>query len=160
MSVTEASRSPSCSHRVRRLRALLPTPWRMTAPSKNGIVNDLTACIEGHLRPLGIGPELLERFRRVLEAARELRSRGMRFDLNPRDTVAFDIVQLDIAAGGIDDAPAIGSRKARVVLALVGVTAYVASVERARIDVADAFVIGQEIDAIADPHRPAGISVG
>ncbi len=36
----------------------------------------------------------------------------------------------------------------------------VAAVERTRVDVADAFVIGEKVDAIADPHRPSGVTVG
>ncbi len=120
----------------------------------------LTARIESDLRPLWVRPELLERFRRVLEAACELRRGGVRLDLNARDAAALNIEQLDVSTGGVDYLPAVGGGKARVVLALIGVAANAASVEFARIDVADAFVIGQEVDAVSDPHRPAGIPVG
>jgi hypothetical protein len=52
-----------------------------------------------------------------------------------------------------------GRREARVVFVLLGVTAEIASVRRDGVDVADPLVIGEEEDALAEPHRPDKVAV-
>ena len=77
-----------------------------------------------------------------------------------RDRVGSDVVKRNRAAVGVNDALAVRRGKTNVILVLVRVPSQLAAVQRARINIADALVIRQEVNAIADPHRPARITVG
>src|ERR1700729_1599451 len=83
----------------------------------------LSPRVDGDLRPVRARRELLQRFGGLLEAARGLRHRRVRLDLEPAYRIARDIEETDLRAGTVDDAFPIGRRKADVVFVLVRVAA-------------------------------------
>ncbi len=109
--------------------------------------------------PSGDGRVALKEVGRINEAARRLRGRGRCSDRDALRAVGARIEQHDLAAAGVDDARAVGRRIAREVVALVGVALHVAAVRAGRVQVADPLVIGEEEDALADPHRPHQVAV-
>ena len=75
-----------------------------------------------------------------------------------RLAVRGDVVHVDGGARGVRDARAVGRREADEVLGLVRVALQIAAVGPHGVEVADAFVVAQEEDAFADPHRPDEIA--
>jgi hypothetical protein len=87
------------------------------------------------------------------EATRRLRAVRRRLDRDLPRLVGRRVVQPQARAAGIDDPLAVALRLARVVAVVVGVPAHVAAVGAARIEIADALAVAEEVEALADPHR-------
>ena len=102
---------------------------------------------------------MLEALGDLDEAAYRLRRGRRRRNGDAHDPIALRIQMAELSACGIDDVNAIARRKTDEVLRFVGVAAEVCAVGAHRIDVADPFVIGDEKDALADPHGPTEISL-
>ena len=87
------------------------------------------------------------------EAARRLRARARHVDVEPDAAVLGGVEQPQLGTALVDDALAVAGGVAGVIVGVVGVAAQRAAVGRARIEVAGAFEVAQEIQALADPHR-------
>ena len=107
---------------------------------------------------VGTGRKTLEICGDFNEAARGLRRCRRRLDGNERAAAARHVEAMDLRSRGIDDRSAVGRRKANEVFGLVRVSAQIAAVGFDRIDISDPLVVGEEVDAVADPHRPAEIA--
>ena len=80
-------------------------------------------------------------------------------DVEPLRDVALRIVAPDLRAALIDDARAVGLRMPRVVIVVLGMPGKIGAVGLARVEIADPFGVGQEIDAISDPHRAREVAL-
>ena len=87
------------------------------------------------------------------ELACRLRTMRGHRDVDARGAVGGGVEQPDIAAAVIDDALAVGARIAREIVVVIGVAPLVAAVGPARVQVAHALAVGDEVHALADPHR-------
>ncbi len=68
------------------------------------------------------------------------------------------VEQPDVGAALVDDARAVRLRVARVIDVVIGVAALVRAVGPARVKIAHALAIGEEVDALADPHRTRDVA--
>ena len=112
--------------------------------------------------PSGLRREVLEDSDDVLEAARRLRRRRVRFDrrraARRRLATSYDARSPRRPSRRCACRRSTGSARSTRSSFVWRRRSLPSSSHR--IDVADAFVIGEEVDAIADPHRPARIAVG
>ncbi len=92
------------------------------------------------------------------EPARGLRSVRRQPHVETFAAIAGRIEQPQLRAALIDDALPVGLRVACVEVVVIGVTRDVRTVRPARIEVADAFRIGEEEHALADPHRAGHVA--
>ncbi len=120
-------------------------------PEREG--EQLPARVDGEAVACRMHVVRAEVVRRRDELARRLRAMRRHLDVDPRGALRRGIEQPDVGAALIDDALAVGLRVARVEVVVIGVPAHVGSVRQARVEIADAFGIGQVVDAPADPHR-------
>jgi hypothetical protein len=83
----------------------------------------------------------------------------MAIDLQPATFPGAWIENKQVRAGVVNNAFAVGSGETHVIVGVVGVAFKVLADGSRRVKIADAFVVGEEKDAVADPHRPADVSV-
>src|SRR5258708_36228836 len=103
----------------------------------------------GAARDLGGGHEL----------ARRLGAMCAPLVLEPLASILGRVEEPDLGAALVHDAPAIGRCMARVVVVVVGMAAQLTAVRSAGIEVAATLVIGEEPDAVAEPHRAGDVSL-
>ena len=93
------------------------------------------------------------------EAAVALGARAAQANVDPGGRVLVRVEQVQVGARVVDEPLAVAGQVARVVVLVVGVAPQVLARGRARVDVAEAFVVGQEVDPLADPARSRQIAV-
>ena len=92
------------------------------------------------------------------EAARRLGARAGHAQLERPVLAAGRIEQPQACRTLVDDAPAVALRMPCVVVGMIRVAALIAAVRPAGVEVAHAFGIGQEVHALADPHRAGEVA--
>ena len=108
--------------------------------------------------PLRMQIEAFEEIRRGHEAPRCLRPVRRHADRDAPRGVGLGVEQPDLRAALVDDATAVAGSVARVEVGMVGVPLQAAAVGQARVQVAHALEVGQEVDAAADPHRAGDVA--
>src|SRR5437016_2283859 len=93
------------------------------------------------------------------ELARRLCAVRTYLDLESPARVLRRVEQPEIGAALVHDALAVGRGMARVVIVMVGMPPNSGTIGRARIEIADAFEVGEEPDAIAEPERARDVSL-
>ena len=105
-----------------------------------------------------VGRVVFQVLRRGHKLAGALRARTAVAELDLAALVRFRRENVQVGARVINNAPAVGLRKAHVVVVVLGVAPQVFAGRPARIEVADTFMVTDEVNTLAKPQRPAGIA--
>ena len=116
---------------------------------------DLPARRQGQHMPLRVRRVGFEIFRRIDEPPVPLRPRTMALDFYLPALVLTRIEDEQVRPGVVHDALSVGAGAAGIEVPVVGVLAQPLTIAIARIEVADAIMVGDKVDALADPHRAA-----
>lgn len=122
--------------------------------------------VDGAARPDGAAAAGTVRGRRVEVAPGvhgvrlEIGALAAEADVETAGSGAFEVVEQPQFAGrGVADAGAVGRRVAGVEAVGLGVPAQVGAVGERGVERADAFVVGEEGETVADPHRAFDVAV-
>lgn len=122
--------------------------------------------VDGAARPDGAAAAGTVRGRRVEVAPGvhgvrlEVGALAAEADVETAGSGAFEVVEQPQFAGrGVADAGAVGRRVAGVEAVGLGVPAQVGAVGERGVERADAFVVGEEGETVADPHRAFDVAV-
>ncbi len=129
-------------------RGLFPKRHREGAPARD----------QRQRRPIRARGEVLEALADFNEASRGLGLARRGFDLDPQDAIGRAIQREERCARRVRDRRSVRRGEAHEVFGFMRVPAQVAAVGEDRVDVADALMIGEEVDALAGPHRPDEIA--
>ncbi len=69
------------------------------------------------------------------------------------------IEDVQLGSGMVDDALAVGCRVAHVEIAVMRMPAHVCAVRQAGVEIADALVVGHEVDTLTHPERRGDIAL-
>ena len=136
-----------------------PDRTRRVLPQRK--VEQLPASFQYDGTTVGVSGEVSQELCSGNEPAVALHARARRVDVDPPGRVVGRVEQPDVTGVLVDDPRAVGRRETRVVVGVVGVPSQICTRWPDRVEVADAFVVGDEVDAVADPQwmRDVGVDV-
>src|SRR5436190_19850221 len=96
---------------------------------------------------------------RLDEPARGVRPMRRHFDFDARAGAALRVEEPRVRAALVDDPLAVGRRVPRIEVRVVRMAPQILAARSARIEIADAFEVREEPDAVRQPHRAGDVSL-